>query len=198
MTQSAQSLPISSRPTESRFIVPIGGVWIVAAVVVAQVVIIVGDWHWALNFAHVAAGGLWTGIDLFMGFVIGPTMRSMDPPARVAFVRRLMPKMMLIMPTVVLVTLASGWQLAHKFGFLLVPYPNHWWIIASFAIVGLMSIIANAFLQPANITVLLELRKPEPNVLLIGRVMRRFVYTAGATGVLQLGMIIIMTKNGTW
>jgi len=36
---------------------------------------IASDVPWALNFIHVMAGILWTGIDLFMGFVIGPIMR---------------------------------------------------------------------------------------------------------------------------
>ncbi len=28
--------------------------------------------RWFLNFVHVICGVLWTGIDLFMGFVVGP------------------------------------------------------------------------------------------------------------------------------
>ena len=198
MTEADQAHPIAVAQPASRYIVPVQGLWIVAAVVVLLFIAIASGSKWALTFFHVAGGGLWTGIDLFMGFIIGPTMRSMEPPARMALVRRLMPKTMLLMPTLVLVTLASGWQLAHDYGYLLVPYPQHWWIVASFAIVGIMSIIAYGVLQPANIIVLLELRKPEPNVLLIARVMRRFIYTAGATGALHLGILIIMTKIGTW
>jgi hypothetical protein len=79
-----------------------------------------------------------------------------------------------------------------------VPYPQHWWIVASFIVVGVMAIIAYVVLEPANISVLLELRKPEPNGLLIGRLMRRFIYTAGITGVMQVATLIIMTKLATW
>ncbi len=32
--------------------------------------------HRFLNFVHVICGVLWTGIDLFMGFVIGPILRK--------------------------------------------------------------------------------------------------------------------------
>ena len=37
---------------------------------------------WFLNFVHVMAGALWTGIDLFLGFVIGPVMRSVSLDTR--------------------------------------------------------------------------------------------------------------------
>ena len=38
---------------------------------------------WFLNFVHVMTGALWTGIDLFMGFIIGPVLRatSLSKPA---------------------------------------------------------------------------------------------------------------------
>ncbi|MDE3113951.1 MAG: hypothetical protein KGK34_13505 [Chloroflexota bacterium] len=179
-------------------IVPLRGLWVIGAVLVCLVVAIATDQLWPLVFFHVAAGALWTSIDLFMGFVIGPIMSRLDPPARVAVTRRLMPQMLMIMPTLVLVTLASGWQLARRLDFLAVPYPQHWWIVASFIVVAVMAITAYAVLEPANIVVLLELRKPEPNVALIGRLMRRFIYAAGVTGLMQVAILVIMTQIATW
>lgn len=44
---------------------------------------------WLLNFIHVFTSLLWTGIDLFMGFVIGPILRRVDISARREIVRRL-------------------------------------------------------------------------------------------------------------
>jgi hypothetical protein len=109
-----------------------------------------------------------------------------------------MPAMMLIMPTLVVTTLTAGWQLARYEGNLTVPYPKHWWIVASFIVVGVMAIIAYVVLEPANIIVLLELRKPQPNGALVGRVMRRFIYTAGITGAMQIATLVIMTRLATW
>lgn len=193
---------VISRPQGSLvgrdWLAPIAGVPIVGAVLVFLFVSIVGNWTWALDFLHVAGGGLWTGVDLFMGFVIGPIMGGLDVPARIAFVRRLMPKMLLIMPTLVLVTLASGWQLARQLGNLTVAYPQHWWLVASYIVVGIMAIIAYTVLEPVNIFVLLELRKPQPNGALIGRLMKRFIYTAGVTGVMQVATLVIMTRIATW
>ena len=90
--------------------------------------------------------------------------------------------MVLLMPTVVLLTLAAGFQLAVKLGNLSASSPNHTLLMASFAIVGVMAAIALGVLEPANIAVLFELRKPQPNGELIGKLMRRFVYTAGILG----------------
>lgn len=179
-------------------IVPLRGIPIVVAVLAGLVVAIAGNWQWALDFFHVVGGGLWTGIDLFVGLVIGPIMGSMPIPARIEFSKRFMPKMLLIMPTLVIVTLASGWQLARRIDVLAVPYPQHWWVTASFIVVGVLSVIALGLLEPANVAVLFELRKPQPNGALIARLMRRFVYAAGFIGVMQLAILIIMTRIATW
>jgi hypothetical protein len=122
----------------------------------------------------------------------------MSVPARVEFSMRFMPKMVLIMPTLVVLTLASGLQLARNLGNLAVPYPNHWWLVASFIVVGVMAVIALGLLEPANLAVLFELKKPRPNGLLIAKLMRRFIYTAGITGLMQIAILITMTRIATW
>ena len=52
-------------------VVPLRGLPIVAAVLVALIAAIAANKLWALEFFHVAAGGLWTSFDLFLGFVLG-------------------------------------------------------------------------------------------------------------------------------
>ena len=99
-------------------IVPVRGLPIVALVLIGVVVAIARDARWGLMFCHVVGGGLWTGIDLFVGFVVGPIIGRMSIPARIEFSARFMPKMLLIMPTVVTMTLAAGFQLARLSGFL--------------------------------------------------------------------------------
>jgi hypothetical protein len=177
--------------------VPLVGLPIVGAILVAEVVAIAGNWLWALDFFHVVGGGLWTGIDLFVGFIIGPIIARMSVQARVEFSARFMPKMLLIMPTLVTMTLASGWQLARHLGYLDSSYARHDWIVASFIVVGVMAVIALGVLEPANVAVLFELRKPRPNGELIGKLMRRFAYTAGITGLMQVATLVIMTRLAT-
>ena len=55
-------------------IVPLQGLPIVGAVAIFLVVAIAGNWLWALGFSHVVGGALWTGVDLIVGFVVGPIM----------------------------------------------------------------------------------------------------------------------------
>jgi hypothetical protein len=196
MTPGGAVANAPGRPTFQ--IVPLQGLPIVGVVLVLLVAAIVGNWLWALDFFHVAGGGLWTGIDLFVGLVIGPIIGRMSVQSRIEFSIRFMPKMVLIMPTLVTVTLASGWQLGRRLGDLAVAYPQHWWLTASYIVVGVMAVIALGILEPANLAVLFELKKPNPDGELIGRLMRRFVYTAGITGLMQVATLIIMSKIATW
>ncbi len=179
-------------------LVPRKGLPIVGIVLVLLVVALVTNELWALDFFHVAGGGLWTGFDLFVGFVIGPILGRLSPQGRIEFITRFMPKMLLIMPTLVTVTLASGWQLSRAVGSIGVLYPDHWWLTASYIVVGVMAVIALGILEPANLAVLFELKKPRPDGQLIGRLMRRFVYTAGITGAMQIATLVIMTRLATW
>jgi hypothetical protein len=175
-------------------IVPRKGLVIVAAVLVLLIIAIAANKAWPLTFFHVAGGAAWTIIDLFLGLVLGPIMGRMSIPARVEFTTKLMPKMLLIMPVVVTMTLAAGWQLGIKDGTVLTGYPNHAWVVASFIVVGVMSVIALGLLEPANIAVLVELKKPRPNPAVIERLMKRFIYSAGVLGIMQIATLVIMTK----
>ena len=178
-------------------IVPRKGLVLVAIVFAGLIVAIAANELWPLEFAHVAFGAAWTIIDLFLGLVLGPIMGMMPPAARVAFIIRLMPKMLLIMPTVVTVTLAAGWQLGQILGTVSSTHPNHGWTVASYIVVGVMAIIALGLLEPANVAVLVELKKKRPNPAVIERLMKRFIYSAGIIGIMQIATLVIMTKLAT-
>jgi len=200
MTDVALPAPAVAPDTPARpdfQIVPLRGLPIVGAVLVALVVAIASNRLWPLEFFHVAAGGLWTAFDLFLGFVLGPIIGRMAVPARIDLTTKLMPKLLLIMPTIVTCTLASGWQLGRLLGTIDSGYANHSWIVASYIVVGVMAVIALAVLEPANVAVLFELKKPRPDPAVIGRLMKRFIYTAGITGAMQVATLVIMTKVAT-
>ena len=139
-------------------IVPRAGLPIVAVVLALLIAGIAVNELWPLEFLHVVGGAAWTIIDLFLGFVLGPIMGKLSVPARIEFTTRLMPKMVLIMPTVVTVTLVAGWQLSTQLGTNLTGNPLHGWVVASFIVVGVMAVIALGLLEPANIAVLTELK----------------------------------------
>jgi hypothetical protein len=98
------------------------------------------------------------------------------------------------MPVVVTCTLAAGWQLASHEGTVLSSFPLHGWIVASFIIVGVMAVLALGLLEPANIAVLIELKKPQPNPAVIEHLMKRFIYCAGILGAMQVATLVIMTR----
>ena len=178
-------------------IVPRAGLPFAAAAVVGLIVAIAGNWLWAIEFFHVVGGGAWTTLDLFLGFVLGPIIGRMSIPARIEFSARFMPKLVLLIPTLVTMTLGSGFQLAHNLGYLDSSYPRHSWIVASFIVVGVMAVVAIGYLEPANIAVLFELKKPQPDGELIAKLMKRFLYTAGVTGAMQVATLVIMTRIAT-
>jgi hypothetical protein len=168
-----------------------------AVTIAGLVVAIASNSMWPLDFFHVVGGASWTILDLFLGFVLGPILGCLAIPARIELTTKLMPKLLVIMPTVVTATLAAGWQLGVVQGKVLTSYPNHGWVVASYIVVGVMAVIALGLLEPANVAVLFELKKPRPNPEVIQRLMKRFIYCAGVTGVMQIATLVIMTKLAT-
>jgi hypothetical protein len=178
-------------------IVPRKGLVLVAIAAVCVVVAIAVNKLWPLMFLHVVGGAAWTITDLFLGLVLGPIIGRLSIPARIEFTTKLMPKMVLIMPTVVTITLAAGWQLGVKTGDVFSSSPDHGWVVASYIIVGVMAILALGMLEPANIAVLFELKKRRPDPQVIEHLMKRFIYCAGVLGLMQVATMVIMTKLGS-
>ena len=186
--------PVVADTADDFEIVPRKGLIAVAIVFVLLVIAIATNQRWPLELAHVGGGAAWTIIDLFMGFVIGPILGSMSIPARIELTKKLMPKMVLIMPTVVTLTLAAGWQLGMFLGTVDSGFPAHSWVVASYVVVGIMAVVALGLLEPANIAVLFELKKPQPNPTVIATLMKRFIFTSAITGSMQIATLVIMTK----
>ncbi|HEY1833060.1 MAG TPA: hypothetical protein VGG08_01380 [Solirubrobacteraceae bacterium] len=194
-SQHHEAAPAEAPDAQQDFeVVPRRGLIGVAIVFVCVVAAIAANKLWPLAFLHFVGGASWTIIDLFLGFVLGPILGSLSVPAKIEMTKKLMPKMVLIMPTVVTATLAAGWQLGVHLGTVQSTYYHHGWTVASFIVVGVMAVIALGLLEPANIAVLVELKKRRPDPEVIEKLMKRFIYTAGATGVMQIATLVIMAK----
>jgi hypothetical protein len=191
------SAPAAGQPARDFQIVPLRGLPIVGLVLAGLVVSIATNSSWGIDFFHVVSGGMWTAFDLFLGFVLGPILGSLSIPARVEFTTRFMPKMLLIMPTLVVCTLAAGWQLARQTGDFDASYVDHRWVVLSMIVVAIMAVVALGLLEPANVAVLFELKKPQPDGEIIAKLMRRFIYSAGVTGAMQVVTLLIMTRLAT-
>jgi hypothetical protein len=170
-----------------------GLIWSLLAILV-MVGAIVSEILWFLNFVHVLAGVLWTGIDLFMGFIVGPILKVVSLDTRRAIISRLMPRMLFLMPTLSIVTGTSGWYLAKQLGFLDLSYPQFWWVVAALVILVLLTIQGIGILLPTNLRVYFELRKPHPDGARIGRWMRKYVIVTALQGSMQVAMIVIMAR----
>jgi hypothetical protein len=175
-------------------IVPRVGLALAGVIIVGLIVVVAIGGLWPLEFMHVVFGAGWTVIDLFLGFIIGPILGSLSVPARTEFTVKFMPKMVVLMPAIVTATLVAGWQLSTHLGTNLTSYPQHGWVVASMIVVGVMAIVALGLLEPANIAVLIELKKPRPNPQVIEKLMKRFIYGAGVIGLMQVATFVIMTK----
>ena len=76
----------------------------VGLALVVMVAAIASHDRWFLNFVHVMCGVLWTGIDLFMGFIVGPILRRIPLAARREVITRLVPRTLFLMPTLSIIT----------------------------------------------------------------------------------------------
>ncbi len=152
---------------------------------------------WFLNFVHVVAGLLWTGIDLFMGFVIGPILRRLDFATRRAIISRLMPKMVFIMTPLGIIAPTAGWFLSVELGYLDLAFPQMWWFIAALVVTTILGVQGIGILLPTNIRVYLEMQKAAPDGDKIARLMRRYVRVVAFQGAMQVLIIVIMTRFAT-
>jgi hypothetical protein len=149
---------------------------------------------WFLNFVHVFAGLLWTGIDLFMGFVMGPVLRQSSPETRRFVTIGLVPRTLVLMPTLSIVTSTSGWFLALQRGYFDLGYPEFWWVIAALAIITVLTIQGLGILLPTNLRMFYEIQRSSPDHSKIARWMRTFLRVVAIQGTMQVLIIVVMAK----
>lgn len=190
MTQSSLAAPVAS---------PLRPWYLVAALAALAVMVaaILSPSLWFLNFVHVMTGTLWTGIDLFMGFVIGPVLRRVSLDTRRAMIAGIIPRTLVLMPTLSILTSTAGWFLAVRLGFLQLGYPEFWWVVAALVIVTVLTIQGLGYLLPTNLRLYFEIQKPQPDADKLKRWMKGYVAVVGAQGTLQVLIIVVMAKFAT-
>jgi len=197
------------------------------------------------TYVHVMTGVLWTGIDLFMGLVLGPVVGGLDDEASAAVFERLTPKTSFLLPSLATVTIAGGITLATRLGIFpnaepwlalftaanLIPVLlllgwrlNAWddrrwqvpfalatvgslaWvaatigdlgaispaILASLAIVTVLSVQGFGFLMPGEVRIYLEMTSAEPDASTIARIGKQNAMLGGVQGAFQLVLIAVM------
>ena len=178
---------------------PLRPAYFIAALCALAVMIaaILGPSLWFLNWVHVMAGSLWTGIDLFMGFVIGPVLRHVSLDTRRAMIAGIIPRTLILMPTLSIITSTAGWFLAVRLGFLQLGFPEFWWVIAALAIVTVLTVQGLGYLLPTNLKLYFEIQKPAPDAAKVGRWMRTYVKVVAIQGTMQVAIIVVMARFST-
>ncbi len=151
-----------------------------------------------LNYVHIMTGALWTGIDLFMGFVLGPVLGGMEPKDRANVFKRLVPKMTFVMPVLAAVTITSGIELTQWLGYaspsnLFSALANPW-ILAAVVIVGILTVQGFGLLLPNEIRVFKQLLSETPDIDKISRLGMRNAKLGGVQGIFQLAIIFVMAN----
>jgi len=187
LESSIQKPPTISLRSNIWIVIPIGA--LILAIVTTNLLL--------LNYVHVFTSILWTGTDIFMVFLLGPILRNVSISTRKEVISWLMPKMVFYMPTVASVTTTAGYFLASKMGLFTLESPVVYWIITVLIIVTVMLIQGLGILLPTNIRVYHELRKKEPNMSKIQKLMGRYVKVVATQALLQFVIIFIMANFAT-
>ena len=188
MTDIMQNEPprISLR-TNIWVVIPIGA--LIVAILSANLLL--------LNYVHVFTAVLWTGTDIFMAFLLGPVLRNVSLSTRKEVISWLMPKMVFYMPTVAAVTTTAGFFLASKVGLLTLQSPIVYWVATVLIIVSAMFIMGLGILLPTNLRIYFEMKKSEPEMHKIQKLMKKYVKVVAIQTVMQFAIIFIMAEFAT-
>jgi hypothetical protein len=170
--------------------------WVIIPIV-AVIVAILNANLLLLNYILVFTAILWTGTDIFMAFMLGPILRNVSLATRKEVIFWLMPKMVFYMPTVAAVTTTAGYFLASKMGLITLNPPVVYWISAVLVIVSIMFIQGLGILLPTNLRIYFEMRKSEPDMSRIQKLMRMYVKVVAIQAAMQFVIIFIMAVFAT-
>ncbi len=191
MTQSHLTAVSATSPLRPRYLAA------AACALIVMIAAIVSPSLWFLNFIHVMTGTLWTGIDLFMGFVVGPVLRGVTLETRRSMIAGIIPRTLILMPTLSIVTSTAGWFLAVRLGYLDLGYPQFWWVVAALAIVSVLTVQGLGYLLPMNLRLYFEIQKPSPDHDKLKRWMRTYVRVVAVQGTMQVLIIVVMARFAT-
>ena len=186
-TGSPSTPPTISLRANLWVIIPIGA--LAAAILTANVFL--------LNYVHIFSSILWTGTYIFMAFLFGPVLRNVSLSTRREVISWLMPKMVFFMPTVSAVTTTAGYFLASKMGLITLGSPTVYWLFAVLIIVTVMMVQGLGILLPTNLRVYFELKKGNPDMPKIQKLMKKYVKVVAIQSAFQFTIIFIMAEFAT-
>ncbi len=166
--------------------------WWVLILPLAMVLALALHNFYLLDYTHVLSGALWTGADLFLGFILGPVMRRLEPPHRRAVIQYLVPRTLLYMPTVAFTTGTAGWFLATWAGMLIPGNPLRPWVFVALVIITILTVQGLGVILPNNLRIYRELQHTNPDLARIIRLNRINLVLSGIQGIFQVIIILVM------
>ena len=161
----------------------------------------VASTHWlgtAAGMSVLERGGNAFDAVVAAGFVLQVVEPHLNGPGgEVPIIAGLIPRTLILMPTLSIVTSTAGWFLAVRMGFLDLGYPEFWWVIVALAIVTVLTVQGLGYLLPANLRLYFEIQKPQPDGEKIGRWMKTYVRVVAVQGIMQVAIIAVMARFAT-
>jgi len=182
--------PIAMDQLSARFS-PRSGPVLFLLPIVALIAALVSNSVVFLDYVHVMTGGMWTGIDLFMGIFGRTVMMKISPPSRVEVAKRLTPTMLFLMPSIATVATTAGYILASHLGVWNLSNP---FIIATVIVVLVLLAQGFGILLPNELRVFQELRRDRPDSDKVVRLSMRNLNVSGSQAIFQIIIIYIMTN----
>lgn len=186
-----ETTQVLAQPSENMKLAGSKSLLIVFIPVISRIAVIISGNLVLLDYVQLLFGGLWTGIDIFMGPVIGRIIPKMSINTRVEFIKRMFPYMLFLMPTLASVAITAGFFLATSQGIFNVTYPV---FIAAGIIVTIPMIQGFGIFLPKELRIFLELRKDEPDKEKIGRLGMINFRLSGLQALFQVVLIFIMAN----
>ncbi len=144
-----------------------------------------------MDYLHVMTGGMWTGIDLFMGIFGRTVMLRISPPSRVEVAKRLTPTMLFLMPSIAGVATTAGYILASRIDLWTTGSP---YLTASVIVVLILLVQGFGILLPNELRVFREIRSEKPDTDKIVRLSVRNLNVSGSQAIFQIIIIYLMAN----
>lgn len=176
--------------SQDRLVTGSSFLYLLVPIIALSVVLYIGK-ELYLDYVHVLMGALWTGIDLFMGVVVGRVLSKVSVPARVEFIKKMMPMMLFLMPSLSSVTITGGIYLAVWEGIFNIHYYT---IMAAGIIVIILLIQGLGIFLPNELRIFLELRKENPDSAKISRLGMINFRLSGSQAFFQIALIFVMAN----
>ena len=114
-----------------------------------------------------------------------------------AMIAGIIPRTLILMPTLSIITSTAGWFLGVRLGYLNLGFPQFWWVVAALGIVTVLTVQGLGVLLPMNLKLYFEILNPAPDHDKLKRWMRTYVRVVAVQGTMQVLIIVVMARFAT-